>query len=111
MLLKKKVKAGILIYALLISAIFAMLLQFYLGRIVASQRQHQAQISQSQSYLMAQMTARIASKDKGQLIFKEGQTSYEKTKENISIQVQLTNQQTFSYTFLAPSLESHQKTK
>ncbi|MGT2772289.1 competence type IV pilus minor pilin ComGG [Streptococcus marimammalium] len=111
MLLKKKVKAGILIYALLISTIFATLLQFYLGRVIASQRQHQAQISQSQSYLMAHMTARIASKDMGQLIFKEGQTSYKKTKENIAIQVQLTNHQTFSYTFLTSSLESRQKTK
>lgn len=107
MLFKKKVKAGILIYALLISTIFAMLLQFYLGRVVASQRQHQAQISQSQSYLMAQMTARIASKVKGKHIFKEGQTSYEKIEETIFIQVELADRQTFSYTFLTHSVDTH----
>lgn len=41
-LLKQQVKAGILIYALLMAAIFALLLQFYLGRVVAMERQHQA---------------------------------------------------------------------
>ncbi|MCR8968235.1 competence system putative prepilin ComGE [Streptococcus zalophi] len=51
------------------------------------------------------------SKDKSQYIFKQGQTSYEKTEENISVQVHLTNQKEFSYTFFASSLEEDQKTK
>ncbi|CYU21848.1 competence protein ComGG [Streptococcus suis] len=38
MLLKKKVKAGILLYALLMLAVFSLLLQFYLHRQEAESR-------------------------------------------------------------------------
>ena len=55
-LLMRQVRAGILLYAMLMAAIFALLLQFYLGRVVASERQHQAQLKHAQAYLMAEIS-------------------------------------------------------
>lgn len=42
MILQKRLRAGVLIYALLMAAIFILLLQFYLDRVVANQRQNKA---------------------------------------------------------------------
>ncbi len=42
MLFMKKIKAGVLLYALFMSAIFSLFLQFYLNRVVATERQNQA---------------------------------------------------------------------
>lgn len=55
MLLKKKVKAGILLYALLMLAVFSLLLQFYLHRQEAESRLVQAARQEATAYIMAQM--------------------------------------------------------
>ncbi|HEM4142223.1 competence protein ComGG [Streptococcus suis] len=55
MLLKKKVKAGILLYALLMLAVFSLLLQFYLHRQEAESRLVQVARQEKTAYIMAQM--------------------------------------------------------
>ncbi|HFI0646241.1 TPA: competence type IV pilus minor pilin ComGG [Streptococcus suis] len=55
MLLKKKVKAGILLYALLMLAVFSLLLQFYLHRQEAESRLVQVVRQETTAYIMAQM--------------------------------------------------------
>ncbi len=55
MLLKKKVKAGILLYALLMLAVFSLLLQFYLYRQEAESRLVQVARQETTAYIMAQM--------------------------------------------------------
>ncbi|HFU4458886.1 TPA: competence type IV pilus minor pilin ComGG [Streptococcus suis] len=55
MLLKKKVKAGILLYALLMLAVFSLLLQFYLHRQEAESRLVQVAKQETTAYIMAQM--------------------------------------------------------
>ncbi|MCK4025152.1 competence type IV pilus minor pilin ComGG [Streptococcus iners] len=55
MLLKKKVKAGILLYALLMLAVFSLLLQFYLHRQEAESQIAQLAKQESTAYIMAQM--------------------------------------------------------
>ncbi|NQN68597.1 competence protein ComGG [Streptococcus suis] len=55
MLLKKKVKAGILLYALLMLAVFSLLLQFYLHRQEAESRLVQVARQETTAYIMAQM--------------------------------------------------------
>ncbi|HEM5269032.1 competence protein ComGG [Streptococcus suis] len=55
MLLKKKVKAGILLYALLMLAVFSLLLQFYLNRQEAESRLVQVARQEATAYIMAQM--------------------------------------------------------
>lgn len=100
MLLTKKVKAGVLLYALLMSAIFALLLQFYLGRVLATQRQSQAQLLSSQAQLMAQMTREMAEQVDGQLSFVQGSSSYHKQGEHLLVKVRLKHGQVYNYTFL-----------
>ncbi|HEM3683489.1 TPA: competence protein ComGG [Streptococcus suis] len=55
MLLKKKVKAGILLYALLMLAVFSLLLQFYVHRQEAESRLVQVARQETTAYIMAQM--------------------------------------------------------
>ncbi|WP_044690422.1 competence type IV pilus minor pilin ComGG, partial [Streptococcus suis] len=55
MLLKKKVKAGILLYALLMLAVFSLLLQFYLNRQEAESQIAQVAKQEATAYIMAQM--------------------------------------------------------
>ncbi|MEG3336151.1 competence type IV pilus minor pilin ComGG [Streptococcus suis] len=55
MLLKKKVKAGILLYALLMLAVFSLLLQFYLHRQEAESQIAQVAKQETTAYIMAQM--------------------------------------------------------
>lgn len=55
MLLKKKVRAGILLYALLMLAVFSLLLQFYLHRQEAENRLVQVARQETTAYIMAQM--------------------------------------------------------
>ncbi|HFU3729141.1 TPA: competence type IV pilus minor pilin ComGG [Streptococcus suis] len=55
MLLKKKVKAGILLYALLMLAVFSLLLQFYLHRQEVENRLVQVARQETTAYIMAQM--------------------------------------------------------
>lgn len=55
MLLKKRVKAGILLYALLMLAVFSLLLQFYLHRQEAESRLVQVARQEATAYIMAQM--------------------------------------------------------
>ncbi|MBO4107637.1 competence type IV pilus minor pilin ComGG [Streptococcus suis] len=55
MLLKKKVKAGILVYALLMLAVFSLLLQFYLHRQEAESQLNHVTKQEATAYIMAQM--------------------------------------------------------
>ncbi|MFM0772145.1 competence type IV pilus minor pilin ComGG [Streptococcus suis] len=55
MLLKKKVRAGILLYALLMLAVFSLLLQFYLHRQEAESRLVQVARQEATAYIMVQM--------------------------------------------------------
>ncbi|HEM4287783.1 TPA: competence protein ComGG [Streptococcus suis] len=63
MLLKKKVKAGILLYALLMLAVFSLLLQFYLHRQEAESRLVQVARQETTAYIMAQMVLEQVEED------------------------------------------------
>lgn len=56
MILQKRVKGGVLLYALLMLSVFSLLLQFYLRSQVAHHRNHLALRNSSQAYLMAELT-------------------------------------------------------
>lgn len=99
MLLTKKVKAGVLLYALLMASIFTLLLQFYLHRVVAAERQLQAQTLQSKAMLMAELTKDLAEGQSGSCQFSEGKSSYEKTTEHLQVTVTL-NHKTYHYSYL-----------
>ena len=88
MLLKKRLRGGILLYALFMAAIFTLLLQVYLERVLASQRQNQVQIQASQSRLMASLTADLADNKQGSFRFDQGQASYEVQGQKLIVTVQ-----------------------
>lgn len=54
--LQRKVRAGVLLYALLMLAVFSVLLQFYLNRQVAESQLMQANQAATRAYLMAELT-------------------------------------------------------
>lgn len=56
MIFRKNLKAGTLLYALLMLGIFALLLQFYIQSQLATGRISQVSQKESQAYFMAQMT-------------------------------------------------------
>lgn len=103
MLLTKKVKAGVLLYALLMASIFTLLLQFYLHRVVATERQLQMQTLQSKAILMAELTKDLAEGESGSYQFSEGKSHYEQISEHLQVTVTL-KQKTYHYSYL-----NHQK--
>lgn len=99
MLLKIRVKAGILLYALLMSAIFALLLQFYLDRVQASQRQYQEQLSASRAGLIAQLTLEEAMGKSGAMVFDQGTCKWERKDEIVEVTVSLNQGNSYRYAF------------
>ncbi|MGT2930006.1 competence type IV pilus minor pilin ComGG [Streptococcus dentasini] len=97
--LRKQVEAGVLIYALLMAAIFVLLLQFYLERLVANQRQNQALESNAQAYLMAQMIAKEASDSSGQYSFNQGKAIYQQGDQFLRVTVELSDGGRYTYDF------------
>lgn len=102
--LKMRVKAGILLYALLMTAIFTLFLQFYLNRLVSVSNQHHIQLKGSQAYLMAQLTADMANDKEGKYQFNLGKTNYRRKGENLEVEKQLTSGQNYSYKLFSPQI-------
>lgn len=84
MLLKKKVKAGILLYALLMLAVFSLLLQFYLHRQEAESQIAQVAKQESTAYIMAQMVLDQVEEDlqERQAVAKEEASQTDEKKED-----------------------------
>ncbi|MCB2861480.1 competence protein ComGG [Streptococcus suis] len=127
MLLKKKVKAGILLYALLMLAVFSLLLQFYLHRQEAESRLVQVARQETTAYIMAQMVldkveqdlqvekivagAAVSEKeanlttgskqkeDGGRVSFQEGQARYQLKGDQLLVAVELTSDGLYTYQF------------
>lgn len=97
--LMKKVKAGVLLYALLMAAIFSLLLQFYLNRVLATERQNQSQLSAGKAYLIAELTQDLAKDNSGQFTFNYGNSNYQRKNQQILIEVHLKNGQSYHYHF------------
>ena len=56
MICRQRVKAGVMLYALLMMAVFALLLQFYLNRQLSAARNHSASRDSLRAYAMAVWT-------------------------------------------------------
>ncbi|MBY5034271.1 competence protein ComGG [Streptococcus gallolyticus] len=104
MIFRKKVKAGILLYAMLMLAVFSLLLQFYLRSQEALAQAHLASRESSQAYFMAQLTMDNVSlkTDKmvsGKVSFSEGDSRYQQTEGQMEVVVSLTSGSTYRYLF------------
>ncbi|HEM4128638.1 TPA: competence protein ComGG [Streptococcus suis] len=84
MLLKKKVRAGILLYALLMLAVFSLLLQFYIHRQEAESRLVQVARQETTAYIMAQMVLDQVEEDlqERQAVAKEEASQTDEKKED-----------------------------
>ncbi|KAA0964764.1 competence protein ComGG [Streptococcus cristatus] len=96
---KIKVKAGILLYALFMAAVFSLLLQFYLNRQVTNQRLFQANRERTEAYAMAVLTKETVTEESGQLTFDQGSAHYRRQGKMLEVSSQLANQKSYSFYF------------
>ena len=99
---KQKVKAGVLIYAVTIAAIFSLLLQFYLNRQVAHYQDYALNKEKLVAFAMAKRTKDKAEQESGEQIFNLGQVSYRNKKTSLVTTVRTPKSQ---YEFLFPSVK------
>lgn len=99
---KKKVKAGVLLYAVTMAAIFSLLLQFYLNRQVAHYQDYALNKEKLVAFAMAKQTKDKVDKESGEQIFNLGQVSYQNKKTSLVTTVRTPKSQ---YEFIFPSVK------
>ena len=99
---KKKVKAGVLLYAVTMAAIFSLLLQFYLNRQVAHYQDYALNKEKLLAFAMAKRTKDKVDKESGEQAFNLGQVSYQNKKTSLTTVVLTSKSQ---YEFLFPSVK------
>ena len=99
---KKKVKAGVLLYAVTIAAIFSLLLQFYLNRQVAHYQDYSLNKEKLVAFAMAKRTKDKAEQESGEQVFNLGQVSYQNKKIGLVTTVRTPKSQ---YEFVFPSVK------
>ena len=99
---KKKVKAGVLLYAVTIAAIFSLLLQFYLNRQVAHYQDYALNKEKLLAFAMAKRTKDKAEQESGEQVFNLGQVSYQNKKTSLVTTVHTPKSQ---YEFIFPSVK------
>ena len=103
---KKKVKAGVLLYAVTMAGIFSLLLQFYLNRQVAHYQDYALNKEKLVAFAMAKRTKDKAEQESGEQIFNLGQVSYQNTKTGFATSVRMNKD---NYEFLFPPLKTQEK--
>lgn len=102
MLLKTRLKAGILLYALFITAAFTLILQFYLIRLQDQILLRQAQKSHLEAQLMAELTRQLATEELGTIYFQRGQANYRLRDELLTVSVFLDQGGDYQFEFYKP---------
>ena len=105
---KKKVKAGVLLYAVTMAAIFSLLLQFYLNRQVAHYQDYALNKEKLVAFAMAKQTKDKVDKESGEQIFNLGQVSYQNKKTSLVTTVRTPKSQ---YEFIFPSVKIKEEIK
>ena len=99
---KKKVKAGVLLYAVTMAAIFSLLLQFYLNRQAAHYQDYALNKEKLVAFAMAKRTKDKVGQESGEQAFNLGQVSYQNKKTSMVTRVRTPKSQ---YEFLFPSVK------
>ena len=99
---KKKVKAGVLLYAVTVAAIFSLLLQFYLNRQVAHHRDYALNKEKLIAFAMAKRTKDKVEQESGEQAFNLGQVSYQNKKTSLVTRIRTPKSQ---YEFIFPSVK------
>lgn len=109
MLKKKKVKAGVLLYAVTIAGIFSLLLQFYLNRQVAHHQDYVLNKEKLVAYAMAKRTYERANSESGEQSFNVGKSTYRNDQKDFTTIVD-TGKNQFEFRF-PPLKKTDDKTK
>ena len=99
---KKKVKAGVLLYAVTMAAIFSLLLQFYLNRQVAHYQDYALNKEKLLAFAMAKRTKDKIEQESGEQAFNLGQVSYQNKKTSLVTRIRTPKSQ---YEFIFPSVK------
>ena len=99
---KQKVKAGVLLYAVTIAAIFSLLLQFYLNRQVAHYQDYALNKEKLIAFAMAKRSKDKVEQESGEQAFNLGQVSYQNKKTSLTTVVRTSKSQ---YEFLFHSVK------
>ena len=109
MLKKKKVRAGVLLYAVTIAGIFSLLLQFYLNRQVAHHQDYALNKEKLLAFAIAKRTYEKASSESGQQSFNAGKATYRNDQKGFTAIVD-TGKNQFEFRF-PPLKKTDQKSK
>ena len=103
---KQKVKAGVLLYAVTMAAIFSLLLQFYLNRHVAHHKDFALNKEKLAAFAMAKRSKDKAEQESGERVFNLGKVTYQNTKTGFVTSVRRNKG---NYEFLFPSMKAKEK--
>ena len=106
---KKKIRAGVLLYAITIAGIFSLLLQFYLNRQVAHHQDYALNKEKLLAFAMAKRTYEKASSESGQQSFNVGKATYRNDQKGFTAIVD-TGKNQFEFHF-SPLKKIDDKTK
>ena len=102
----QKVKAGVLLYAVTMAAIFSLLLQFYLNRQVAHHKDFALNKEKLAAFAMAKRSKDKAEQESGERVFNLGEVTYQNTKTGFVTSVRMNKG---NYEFLFPSMKAKEK--
>lgn len=106
----KKVKAGVLLYALLMAAIFSLLLQFYLHRQVAEKRILKTSQDRLRAYALVQLALEKRKSDEktSEIHLKTGTVQLKKDNGFLHVQAEMNGE---SYEFVLPVRKEKESSK
>ncbi|CAG5907417.1 late competence protein ComGG [Streptococcus pneumoniae] len=107
---KKKVKAGVLLYAVTIAAIFSLLLQFYLNRQIAHYQDYALNKEKLVAFAMAKRTKDKAEQESGEQVFNLGQVSYQNKKTSLVTTVRTSKSQ-YEFSFFSVKIKEEKRDK
>ena len=103
---KQKVKAGVLLYAVTMAAIFSLLLQFYLNRQVAHRKDFALNKEKLAAFAMAKRSKDKVEQESGERVFNLGKVRYQNTKTGFATSVRMNKG---NYEFLFPPMKIQEK--
>ena len=103
---KQKVKAGVLLYAVTMAAIFSLLLQFYLNRQVAHHKDFALNKEKLAAFAMAKRSKDKVEQESGERVFNLGKVRYQNTKTGFTTSVRMNKG---NYEFLFPPMKIKEK--
>ena len=108
---KKQIEAGILLYALFMSAVFSLLLQFYLNRQVAERRILLASQKRIQAYAQAQLAIDTWDRKENTMTFSTGRVDLEERSGFANVSSHLQDGTTYHFTFALSPIEKKKTDK